>query len=686
MSTQRTVAGFDTGGTFTDFVLQNERGELQIWKRLSTPAHPSEAVFTGLTECWGRDLDALTLILGSTTLVSNCVIERKGAVTALVTTAGHPDILEMGRELRADLYDLLIDRVTPLIPRTRVFELVERIAANGEIVTPIDAESVAALLEWLGTAPIDSVAVCLLHAYRNPRNEEEIGRRLAARYPDLCISLSSEVAPEIREYERASTVAINAYAQPAIKGYIGGLKSEFAARGFHGAFLMMASHGGLMDNDAASRFPVRLMESGPAAGALAAAHIARGLGRRRVLSFDMGGTTAKLCLICDGVPALGSESEVAQAYRFKRGSGFPVKFPMVQMIEIGAGGGSLAAINHLGLLRVGPQSAGASPGPACYALGGEHPTVTDADLTLGYLDPQYFLGGRMRLDEERARRALSDHVAIPGGLSLERAAWGIHDLVNENMASAARVHITENAFDPRDFDLVAFGGAGPVHAYGVARRLGVRHVIVPPLAGVLSSLGLLVAPPSVELSRSYPLQVEVADWREVERLFDAMAVTGRTLLAAAGVPAPEISLQRRVDMRYAGQGFEVPIDIPVGTAGWPQLVQAFEATYRRLFGRTIDGVRIEAVTWRLGVAGQSREIGLPRWSRSGPRIKGERAIYVPDKSGKVPVPVYDRYALVAGDSLDGPAVVEEDESTVIVSGPARVRVDERLNLVLDLGG
>ena len=400
----------------------------------------------------------------------------------------------------------------------------------------------------------------------------------------------------------------------------------------------------------------------------------------------MGGTTAKLCLICDGAPALGSESEVAQAYRFKRGSGFPVKFPMVQMIEIGAGGGSLAGINHLGLLRVGPESAGASPGPACYGLGGAHPTVTDADLVLGYLDPDYFLGGRMRLDGGRARRALAVDVAEPGGLTLERAAWGVHDLVNENMASAARVHITENAFDPRDFDLVAFGGAGPVHAYGVAKRLGVRHVIVPPLAGVFSSLGLLVAPPSVELSRSYPLQVGGVDWREVERLFEEMAVTGRAFLAAAGVTASAVTLRRRVDMRYAGQGFEVSIDISSETTGWPGLAEVFDATYRRLFGRTIDGVAIEAVTWRLGAAGDSRQIGLPTWQRSGPQVKGERAIYVPEKASKVLVPVYDRYALVAGDSLDGPAVVEEDESTVIVNGAALVRVDERLNLVLDLGG
>jgi N-methylhydantoinase A len=680
------IVGFDTGGTFTDFVVQNEHGELQIWKRLSTPERLSEAVFTGLTECWGNDLSDLSLILGSTTLVSNCVIERKGAQTAFVTTFGHADVLEIGRELRSDLYDLLVERVTPLISRSRVFELKERLGANGDVRTPLDPESLDALCRWLDDAPVASVAVCLLHAYRNPTHEEAVGERLRTRYPNMCISLSSQVAPEIREYERASTVSINAYAQPALQGYIDGLKTVFTDRGFNGAFLMMGSHGGLLDHETAARFPVRLLESGPAAGALAAAHIARGLGRKRVLSFDMGGTTAKLCLICDGAPALGSESEVAQAYRFKRGSGFPVKFPMVQMIEIGAGGGSLAAINHLGLLKVGPESAGASPGPACYGVGGEHPTVTDADLVLGYLDPDYFLGGRMRLDSDRARRALEGHVARPGGLPLERAAWGVHDLVNENMASAARVHITENAFDPREFDLVAFGGAGPVHAYGVAKRLGVQHVIIPPLAGVLSSLGLLVAPPSVELGRSYPLEVGAVAWSVVEQIFDEMRANGRVFLTAAGVAPEAVTFRRRVDMRYAGQGFEVPIDIPEATAGWDQLLAVFCATYRRLFGRTIDGVGVEAVTWRLGAAGSTREVGLPKWNRAGTPVKGERAIFVPDKAGFVDVPVYNRYALAAGESYDGPAVVEEDESTIIVSGPARLRVDERLNLVLDLGG
>jgi N-methylhydantoinase A len=680
------IAGFDTGGTFTDFVVQDERGELRIWKRLSTPEHPSAAVFTGLAECWGDDLGALSLILGSTTLVSNCVLERKGAVTALVTTRGHADVLEIGRELRSDLYDLLVDRVTPLIARERVFELDERLDATGDVRVALDPASLDALGGWLARAGAAAVAICLLHAYRNPVHERAVVDRIARTYPELCVSASSDVAPEIREYERASTVAINAYALPAIRGYLDELRTNFSGRGFGGVFLMMASHGGLLHSETAARFPVRLMESGPAAGALAAGHIARQLDRRRVLSFDMGGTTAKLCVICDGAPALGSESEVAQAYRFKRGSGLPVKFPMVHMIEIGAGGGSLAGINHLGLLKVGPESAGASPGPACYAIGGAQATVTDADLVLGYLDPDFFLGGRMRLDPDRAHRALADHVAGPGRLSLERAAWGVHDLVNENMASAARVHITEAAFDPRDFDLVAFGGAGPVHAYGVARRLGIRQVIVPPLAGVLSSLGLLVAPPAVELSRSHPMIAGAARWSEVEGIFDGLRADAREFLTAAGVAPADIAFRRRVDMRYAGQGFEIPIEMPLGTADWSALVEAFGATYRRLFGRAIEGVPVEAVTWRLGAAGPSRAIGLPRWVATGPRIKGERSIFLPERAAYAPVPVYDRYALAVGDAFDGPCIVEEDESTAVVNGPARVRVDERLNLRLDLRG
>jgi N-methylhydantoinase A len=674
---------FDTGGTFTDFVLQDERGEIRIWKRLSTPDAPSEAVVAGLSESGTDDLSGVALMLGSTTLVSNCVLERKGASTALVATAGHADLLEIGREIRYDLYDLLIDRPQPLVPRRWVFEAAERIDATGAALVPLDPASVEAIADAIGTSPIRSVAVCLLHAYRQPAHERALGEALAARHPNLCVSLSSEVAPEIREYERASTTVINAYVQPVIQGYVSGLREVFGGKRFGGSFLMMASHGGLVDSRTAERFPVRLLESGPAAGALAAAHVARETGRRRVLSFDMGGTTAKLCLVIDGRPALGREAEVAQVYRFKRGSGLPVKQPMLEMIEIGAGGGSIAAINHLGLLQVGPESAGAQPGPACYALGGETPTVTDADLVLGYLHTDYFLGGRMKLDGARAVQALRERVARPGDLTLERAAWGVHDLVNENMAAAARVHIVEQGRDPRDFDLVAFGGAGPVHAYGVATRLGVTRIVVPPLAGVFSSLGLLVAPLSVDLSRSYPMTLGARGWDDVEAVFEAMRHDGLALLAEAGVGADSVTAHRRVDMRYAGQGFEIPVEIGPEVRSWKMLADAFSAGYRSLFGRTMQGVEVEAVTWRLGLAGPVRAVGLPRWTGRGPATKGDRAIWVPER-GRIRVPVYDRYALGPGTRFEGPAIIEEAESTVVAWGPCAISVDERLSLTLEL--
>jgi N-methylhydantoinase A len=357
---------------------------------------------------------------------------------------------------------------------------------------------------------------------------------------------------------------------------------------------------------------------------------------------------------------------------------------MLQMIEIGAGGGSMAGINHLGLLQVGPESAGANPGPACYGLGGHEPTVTDADLVLGYLDPGYFLGGRMRLDSKRAADAVMQHVGRVGDLSLDRAAWGIHDLVNENMAGAARVHIVENAFDPRDFTLVAFGGAGPVHACGVAEKLGIRRMIVPPLAGVLSSLGLLAAAPGVELARSYPISLGDVGWDNVDALFAEMREYGLRLLAEAGVSVDAVTFRRRVDMRYAGQGFEIGVDMGVDVADWKALGGAFDNTYRTLFGRTIRDVDVEAVTWRLGLAGPVRRLGLPRWNRSGPIRKGERAIFVPGR-GHTSVPVYDRYALRPGDQVAGPAVVEEAESTVVAWARSRLTVDERLNLIVDLG-
>jgi len=674
---------FDTGGTFTDFVLQDERGDIQIWKRLSTPDAPSDAVVTGLTECWGHDLSAVSLVLGSTTLVSNCVIERKGAPTALVSTKGHADVLEIGREVRYDLYDLLIDRPKPLVPRQWVFECNERLDAAGTMLVPLDSASAAAIAADLGRSPIRSVAVCLLHSYLNPKHERALAASLAAAHPDLVISLSSDVAPEMREYERASTTVVNAYVRPVLEAYVGGLRDVFAQRRFAGTFLMMASHGGLVESHTAEHLPVRLLESGPAAGALAAAQLARETGRPRVLSFDMGGTTAKLCVVQNGQPALGTEAEVAQIYRFKRGSGLPIKVPMLEMIEIGAGGGSIGMINHLGLLQVGPESAGANPGPACYALGGAQATVTDADLALGYLDAGYFLGGRMKLDPDLAHRALLEHIAKPGDLTLDRAAWGVHDLVNENMAAAARVHIVEHALDPRDFDLVAFGGAGPVHACGVAARLGIRRVIVPPLAGVFSSLGLLAAPPSVELSRSYPTMLGAAPWSEIEQLFDRLAADGFAVLEATGVRRHEATARRRVDMRYAGQGFELTIDVAAGVADWDALAEAFIAVYRGRFGRALPQGRLEVVTWRVGISGPARRVGLPRWEHEGTALKGERPIWIPEV-GRRPVPVYNRYALAVGARLRGPAILEEAESTVVAWGECAITVDDRLNVVLDL--
>lgn len=684
--------GIDIGGTFTDLIAFDERsGALSIGKVLTTPGEPALGVETGLHETLvnaGEGPGAIGGLIHGTTLVTNALIERKGATTALVTTKGFRDAVEIRREGRYDLYDLFLEMPPPLAPRRRRLEVDERILADGSVLTPLDLAQVPALVARLRAVGAEAVAVSLLHSYRNPEHERMLGAALAEAAPDLIISLSSEVVAEMHEYERTSTVLANVYVRPLVERYLRELEERLHAGGMADVpLLIMLSSGGTATVETARRFPIRLIESGPAAGALAAAHYGALTNRPDLLSFDMGGTTAKACLIDGGEPLVAADFEVARVYRFKRGSGLPVRVPVIEMIEIGAGGGSIARVDSLGLLKVGPDSAGAEPGPACYGRGGTLPTVTDADLLLGYLDPGFFLGGRMSLDLAAAEAAITP-LAAQLGLDPIAAAWGIHQVVNENMAGAARIHSVERGKDPRARALFAFGGAGPVHAYRVADILRSPELIVPLGAGVTSALGFLVAPLAFDYVRSYPAPLADLDWSRVDGLLNEMAEEGAATLAAAGVPRGAITVRRSADLRYRGQGHEVAVPIPDGTltpASLADLESGFDMVYRRLYGRVADGVPLEAVSWRVVVSGPRPALELRAPAGGGTdasaALKGERPIYLPETGTHTTVPIYDRYLLAPGATFPGPAIIEERESTAIIGG-GTIRIDEFRNLIV----
>ncbi|MCC6791209.1 MAG: hydantoinase/oxoprolinase family protein [Thermomicrobiales bacterium] len=686
--------GIDIGGTFTDLLMFDEvTGAFTIGKTLTTPSEPAAAVRTGLAQVLhasGKSAADVTQIIHGTTLVTNALIERKGAATALVTTAGFRDAVEIGREHRYDLYDLFLELPTPLVPRRLRFEVNERIYADGGIHQPLDLDEVDRLTDRLVAEGIEAVAVAFLHSYQNPVHERQAAERIAARAPHLVLSASSEVVPEIREYERVSTTIANVYVRPLVERYLAELVESLADLGMSGSFFIMLSSGGICTVDTAARFPIRLIESGPAAGALAAARYGELTNRPSLLSFDMGGTTAKCCLIDDGRPSLSAEFEVSRVYRFKKGSGLPVKVPVIALIEIGAGGGSIARIDNLHLLKVGPDSAGADPGPVCYGRGGSQPTVTDADLVLGYLDPDFFLGGTMRLDVAAAERAIAD-LGARIGLDMLQTAWGIHQLVNEQMASAARMHAVEQGKDPRAYPVFTFGGAGPVHAYHVAEILRSPELIVPLGAGVTSTVGFLVAPLAFDFVRSYVGRLESLDWREVNARFAEMETEGRAILTSAGAANDQISVSRSVELRYVGQGHQITVPVPseeLGDATVAALHATFDDTYRRLYGRTASGNPIEAINWRVVTAAPSPHLPLDGFGASRPggnaatAVKGSRLVYVPSFGEKRPVPVYDRYRLINGFRFSGPAIVEERESTTVIGPGAFVEVDPMLNLVV----
>lgn len=681
---------FDTGGTFTDFALLDDNGDLHLHKVLSTPHNPAEAVVQGVSELLDLHAGSIAIdglqVLGATTVVTNAVLERKGVETGFVTTDGFQDMLRIRNEGRYDLYDLNIKYPDPLVNRANCFGADERIAADGEVMTELSEESVREIAGRLREKGVRSVAVCLLHAYKYPQHEKRVAALLREENPDIFVSLSSEVCPEMREFDRASTTVVNAYTRPQMAGHVAHLQREFSEKGIDRQVLWMTSSGGLVPSRRAAELPVRLIESGPAAGAVAAAEFGRIAGEESVLSFDMGGTTAKLCLIPNGEPTVGTDLEVAHYQRFRKGSGFPLKIQSIQMIEIGAGGGSIAAKNPLGLLDVGPRSAGAAPGPAAYQRGGTEPTVTDADILLGYMGTGSFVGGSFKVSREAAHVAM-EKLAISLGVSVERCAWGIHDLVNESMSKAAAMHATDLGVDPRSLPMVAFGGAGPVHAYGIARKLGIKRVICPTGAGVTSAIGLLIAPVAVDLSVSHPMPVDGWDHAAMDRILDDLAAQGAEVVSAAGVPKETITNRYTVDMRHVGQGHEITVVLPdrnLPAAEFrQQLLDNFFKLYRELFGRTVNAA-VEVITWRLRASGEKDQVTRPHATQVADAKKGSRPVYFPELGTYTETPVFDHYKLPVGEAVAGPAIVEQRESTAVV-GPAGVfHVDTNGNLVINI--
>ncbi|MGD8765867.1 MAG: hydantoinase/oxoprolinase family protein, partial [Desulfobacteraceae bacterium] len=666
-------------------LVNDETGEFQINKCLTTPADPSDAVEQGIQELLERSpgfMPHIDEIIHGTTLVINAILERKGAKTGLITTKGFRDVLELGRELRYDAYDIFAEYPQPLVPRYLRHEVSERITSDGRTLIELDAEEVQNVLSKLLDLGIESLAVCLINSYENPIHEKKIKEIVLQAAPDLSLSTSFEVLPQIREYERTCTTATNAYVKPITAKYLKKLSSRLESLGFKGKLFIMLSSGGITSVETAREFPVRIIESGPTAAVIASQHYGKMFEIKDIFCFDMGGTTAKSCLIQKGQAGLVSTFEVGRVQRFKKGSGLPIQVPVVDLMEIGAGGGSIARMSRMDLLQVGPESAGADPGPACYGRGGENPTVTDADLVLGYLDPGYFLGGTMPLDKSASEKAIEEKVANPLGAPTVEAAFGIHDLINETMAAAAKTHIAEKGGNPNIVTISAFGGAGPVHAYGLAKKIGAPRILVPPLAGVGSALGFFTAPVAFDLSRSHRVSLDDADFDEVERLFEALENEGAVILQEAD-KEQKIIFERTIMMRFVGQGAET--DLPLESRPFHQwkkteIRDLFDHAYKRLYGRTYPETPVEFVTFKVRASLPERPFRIPPLANTTgileDCIKGERNAFSLLKKEFIPFKVYDRFKLFPGASFEGPAIVEEKESTIIIGEDAKATVDE----------
>ena len=683
--------GVDIGGTFTDVVLwdlANSRTEKT--KLLTTPDDPSRAVMAGISRILAehgaapRDVDA---VIHGTTLVANALIERKGVKTGLITTRGFRDVLEIGREWRYDLFDLEIEMPEPIADRPRRREITERIGPDGGVIEAVALGELDDIVADFADLGVDAVGVCLLHSYRNPVHEIAIRDRLRELAPDLSVSISATVSPEMGEYERSSTTIANAYVHPIFKTYVERLVAGLSDLGFTRDLLLILSDGRLVRHDTATEFPIRLVQSGPAAGAQAAVLYGAMSEVDDLLCFDMGGTTAKACLIEGGEPRRSATFEVARVFRFAEGSGLPLQIPAIDMIEIGAGGGSITRLDRLGLIQVGPDSAGSDPGPVCYGLGGTEPTVTDADLVLGYLDAGNFLGGDMPLDRDAAAAAIAKFLAEPLGITMEEAAWGIHETVTGNMAQAAAIHAIEKGLNVEKFALVPIGGAGPVHVCAMARKMGIDRLICPVGAGVASAIGMLGAPISFELAQANMAPLTGVDWAEISAMIAAMTAQGRDLVRHAGVEAAEITTTIAIMMRYVGQGYEVEVPVQgawITDGDGEAIASSFADSYRRRFGR-IEAMPVETISWRVVTSGPrpplDETLRTDALAGADNAARGSRPVWFGLDSSFINTAVFDRNALMPGSRIDGPAILEEVESTLVLPPDFGGEVDAGLNFI-----
>ena len=686
--------GIDVGGTFTDVALHDDvAGSLSIGKVLTTPADPSIGVLAGLEEVIaqaGASVAEIDQAIHATTIATNTVIQRSGPATALLTTQGFRDVLIIGRQKRWELYDNSIDKPVPVVPRHRTWAIPERVLHDGTVHLTLDESAVREAARQMQAGNIRALAICFLHSYANSAHERRAAQIIAEEAPDIAVTLSSEVAPVYREFERASTTSLNAYLIPAVSAYVRGIEAGLLQRGYRNTLFIMQSNGGIATPEIVSRFPIRIIESGPAAGVLTAVRYTESAGTNNLLSFDMGGTTAKVCLIENGRPALTGQYEVDMV-RLKKNSGLPLNIPAIDLVEIGSGGGSLASV-QVGTIIVGPESAGSVPGPICYGRGGTRATVTDADLVLGYLNPDYFLGGQMGLDLDAAKRGIEAQIGGPLGLDVVEAAWGIHEVVTSQMAQAARVISVGKGKDPRHFVLVPFGGAGPVHGARLARMLGCPRIVCPRGAGVTSAIGLLTAHPSFDLARTQLLRLEPEAIDAINALYAEIEEQGRAQLAACHVDR-EPRIQRSADMRFAGQGYEINVLLPGNVytaADEAALRDAFFHEYAITYGdRAFDrNDAVEVVHWRLNIGTTAAPLAFETLGSGDAdatrAVKGTRPVYFPETGGFTDCMVYDRYALLSGNVIEGPAIIEEREATVVVLPRSRAVIDRGGNVIMDL--
>ena len=679
--------GFDIGGTFTDFILLNEKsGEIHTHKILTTPEEPSDAVIDGISHLIDKyDIDPKKIVhtTHATTLITNAFIERKGSKTGLICTSGFSDIIEIGNEMRYDIYDLLIELPKPIVSRNNRFEVDERITATGTVFKKINTTQLNKIVDNIKKSGIEAVGICFLHSYKNNSHEEKVKEILKKKLKNVSVSVSNEVSPEIREYERISTTLCNAYVQPLVSKYLKKLLIEQKKLNLNNELSLMLSSGGITDIQTAIDYPINLVESGPAAGVLSAIYYGKQIKEKNILSFDMGGTTAKMGLIKDGKPTISDNFEIGRVHRFKKGSGLPVKIPTIELIEIGAGGGSIAHVDELGLLKVGPESAGADPGPACYERGNKYPTVTDANLVLGIINPDNFLGGRMQLNKDLSKEVIKENIANKLKISLIDSALGIYKIVNESMISATRVHIAERGSDPRKLILIAFGGAGPIHAHSIAKSLKMKGFVCPAKAGVASTVGFLNAPVSYDFFQSFISILKIDAFEKMDKIFETMKKRGLDTLLRSSEKQKDVKFILQADMRHKGQGHEILVDIKnedIRNKNIQVIKNKFYKSYETVYGYSHKKLDIEITKLRLKAIGKNPKFKISEENYDQKSKLTKRQIYL-DKGKPLFASIYKRADLSELKNYAGPAIIEEIDSTVVIPNNCSFTKDHNQNII-----